>query len=397
MLLMTVVNNPGDWDNVYAPLLHAEWHGYTPTDMVFPFFVFIMGVAMPFGGESNWSWQKVLSRTLRIFCLGFFLAFFSKIEIGSLEGIPLMVVRLIITIIIAYLLLGNFSTKIKLYTSLGLFISMILLAYSGLDSFNSVRIPGVLQRISLVYFFVVIINHFLSLRAQIILGVALLLGYWAIMALVAIEGYAPGSFAKGNNVAAWLDNLLLPGHLYSATKTWDPEGILSTLPAIVTGLLGLWTGKLLLEKNENNFYILCGLGLGLLILGKIWGIWFPINKALWTSSYVLFVGGWAILILMFIQLFWSPNVVPKAISSFFNMWGVNPMIVFFMSGIIPRVLGMIKWGPENEGTITYIFKHFISPLTQDPKLASLMGALIYVLIWSVILLIFKKKNLIFKV
>ena len=157
IMLMTIVNNPGSWDSIYPPLEHAGWNGCTPTDLVFPFFIFIMGTAIPFAMPSKTyngtTFNKILVRSLRIFCLGLFLNYFGTIEFFGLEGILLLIVRLIITFGVAYALLGNFSTKIKTYLAISVLGILLFLAYSGIQSYQNVRIPGVLQRIGIVNFF----------------------------------------------------------------------------------------------------------------------------------------------------------------------------------------------------------------------------------------------------
>jgi predicted acyltransferase len=185
MMLMTIVNNPGDWGNVYAPLLHAEWHGATPTDLVFPFFVFIMGAAIPFSTNENsgvdaHNFLKILTRSLRIFNLGLFLNFFSKIKPGELDGSVLMLIRLMICILVGYLLLGNFKPKVKFYWALVLFLVMIGLCFSGIENFQNVRIPGVLQRIGIVYFFAVLIFLGFGFKVQVTVGMFLLLGHYGL-------------------------------------------------------------------------------------------------------------------------------------------------------------------------------------------------------------------------
>lgn len=403
MMLMTIVNNPGDWGHVYSPLLHAEWHGATPTDMVFPFFVFIVGTAMPFSTNENVgidtaNFQKILTRSLRIFNLGLFLNFFSKIKIGELEGITLMLVRVFISIVVAYILLGNFKPKAKLYSALALFLLMITLCFSGIEAFASVRILGVLQRIGLVYFFAGLIFLGFGFRGQWIMGSIILLGYWAAMSLIPIPGQMTGNYEIGTNLAAWLDNYLLPGHLWATSKTWDPEGILSTFPAIVTVLFGIWTGKLLQSKKSESYKWLIVIGVVLIIAGKTWGIVFPINKALWTSSYVFFAAGCAMIVLAIIELiskFTSPNLLTK----FLIMWGVNPMIVFYGSGVLPRALGAVKVPNGENGTsiLTYFYEKGLVPLFVNPMNSSLAYAITYVVFWSVILYFLDKKKLVFKV
>ena len=403
MMLMTIVNNPGDWGNVYAPLLHAEWHGATPTDMVFPFFVFIMGTAMPFSTNENSgidkaNFFKILTRSLRIFNLGLFLNFFSKIRIGDVEGTPLVIIKLVISILVAYTLLGNFRPKIKLYTAIGLFVLMIGLCFSGIETYASVRIPGVLQRIGVVYFFAALIFLGFNFRQQLIAGAALLFGYWAAMALIPIPGQSTGNYGIGTNLAAWLDNTLLPGHLWVTSKTWDPEGILSTFPAIVTALLGIWTGKLLQNKGSEAFKWLLGVGIALIVVGLIWDLVFPINKALWTSSYVLYAGGWAMAVLAIVDVIFKSGR-PKAVTKFLIMWGVNPMIVFYGSGILPRALNTIKIqnGDESSPLLQYFNDQLLVPLFANPMNASLAYAMSYVAFWSVILYFLDRKKLVFKV
>jgi predicted acyltransferase len=396
MMLMTLVNNPGSWDHIYAPFEHAEWHGCTPTDLVFPFFALIMCVSIPFSGDASLGFVKILTRTLRIFCLGFFLSFFSKINFGSLDGLGLMLIRICVSFAVAYGMLGKFFEKTKLYVAIGFLLLMLVLAYSGIADFAEVRIPGVLQRLAIIYFAVAMLKTRFNANQLLGLAAVLLLGYWALMALVPVPEIGAGLYEKGKNLAAYIDNLLLPGHLWASSKTWDPEGILSTIPAIGTGLIGLWMGYQIKQNSKNLENIFSLGGLALIVIAKVWAIWFPLNKALWTSSFVLFTAGWAMLIFVVLRLLFQ-NTKLKPIQEFAIMWGVNPMLVFFASGIIPRALNMHKWGPEQEGTIAYLYAHGIEPLFSEPKIASLAGAIIYIVIWSIILLILKKKNLIFKV
>ena len=396
MMGMTIVNNPGSWSHIYAPLEHAEWHGCTPTDLVFPFFAFIMCVSIPFSGDAGLTFTKILTRTIRIFCLGLFLSFFSKINLGLEPGPTLMLLRLAISIGVAYALLGNFSEKVKLYLAIALLIIMLGLAYSGLEAFAAVRIPGVLQRLALIYFAVALLKPRLSVNNILYMSGGILMAYWALMVYVPFDGKGLDHFVKGNNLAAFIDNLLLPGHLWATSKTWDPEGILSTLPAIGTGLLGLWAGYKI-KQNANNLNLVLGIGgIGLIGIGLAWHTVFPINKALWTSSYVLYSAGWAMVVFTGIRLVFS-NLNLSGVQNYLTIWGVNPMLVFFASGIIPRALNMLTWGPEAKGTIDYIYSNAIVPLFANPKMASFAGALVYICIWSVILLLLKRKNLIFKV
>jgi predicted acyltransferase len=335
---------------------------------------------------------------LRIFNLGLFLNFFSKINLAGLEGPVLMFVRLAMSVLVGYLLLGNFKPKVKFYWAIGLFLLMIGLCFSGIENFQNVRIPGVLQRIGIVYFFAVLIFLGFGFRLQVAIGIFLLLGYWVILALIPIPSGGATNYEVGTNLAAWLDNYLLTGHLWATSKTWDPEGILSTFPAIVTVLLGIWTGKLLQTKKSESYKWLLAIGIGLVVLGKSWDLSFPINKALWTSSYVLFAAGWAMLILAILDRVFDSGK-PQPIVRFLVMWGVNPMIVFYGSGILPRALNMIKIpdGAEGAALLQYFYDKTLVPVFSNPMNSSLAYAITYVVFWSVILYMLDKKKLVFKV
>jgi predicted acyltransferase len=407
IIMMTIVNNPGSWSHVFPPLLHAEWNGCTPTDLVFPFFVFIMGaaipLAIPYKEFNNEVLVKIFTRSLRIICLGMFLNFFSRIELFDLSGIPLLLAKLVLTFGVGYALMGNFSQKIKLILALTLFFTFLILAYSGLEAFEHVRLPGVLQRIGIVYFFSAIIYLQTSIRIQFIIIAALLLGYWAIMTLIPVPVIGAANLEAGTNLSAWFDNLILENHMYIETKTWDPEGLLSTIPAIGTGLLGVIIGQTLssslspIEKAKKMGIM----SIGLVVLGLVWSHIFPINKSIWTSSYVLFAAGLTTLLLTILYYIIDIKNIQKGTKPFL-IWGVNPMIVFFASGIIPRALSMIKLeNPETAGeTInlqSYLYHFWIEPFFTNPMMASLAGALIYVLIWFGILWVFYKNKHIFKV
>ncbi|MCF0057593.1 acyltransferase family protein [Dyadobacter sp. CY356] len=408
IILMTIVNNPGDWGHVYSPLLHAEWHGCTPTDLVFPTFLFIVGVSVVLATPQKIlnvnSFQKIITRTLRIFCLGMFLYFFSKIQAFGLEGLSLLGFRLILTAVIVVALFSDYDKKLQLFVALAVFVIMMVLAFAGFKDYETVRIPGVLQRIAIVYFIVSILYLKTNWKTQAIFGVIVLLTYWALMALVPVPGVGEPNFEKGTNLAAWLDNYLLPGHLWVTSKTWDPEGILSTLPAIGTGIAGLLAGTLLtssFSKDKKALYLLIGAISGI-VIGLIWNMVFPINKALWTSSYVVYAGGIASLCLVI--LYYIIDVLGiSGWTKFFVIFGVNPMVVFFFSGIIPRVLSGIKVAYPNDpahepiGLQAYFYDFLLSPLFSDPINASLAYALAYLTLWFVILYILYKKKLVFKV
>jgi len=408
IMLMTIVNNPGDWGHVYAPFLHAEWHGCTPTDLVFPTFLFIVGVTTVLSTRhkilDGATGQKILARFLRIFCLGLFLNFFSKIHLLNLEGTSLLIARLLITACVVVALFGEYDRRRQFYVALGIFVLMLVLAFGGFTDYANVRIPGVLQRIAAVYLVVSLLYLTTSTTTQALVGVIILLVYWALMTLIPVPGIGAANVGKGTNLAAWLDYALLPNHLWVTSKTWDPEGVLSTLPAIGTGIAGLLTGAMLnstINKEKKIWYMLMigmtGIGLGLL-----WNVVFPINKALWTSSYVVYAAGIALLLLGILYFVIDYKGI-KGWITLFLVFGVNPMVVFFFSGIIPRALSGIKvphpTDPAHDpiGLQSYLYTYQIAPYFSDPKVASLAGAVIYLGIWFVILYIFYRKRMIFKV
>ena len=408
IILMTIVNNPGDWGHVYSPLLHAEWHGCTPTDLVFPTFLFIVGVSVVLATTNKNlninTIQKILTRTLRIFCLGLFLSFFSKIQAFGLEGLPLLGVRLIITAIVVALLFSDYDRRLQFYSAVSIFVIMMILAFGGFADYETVRIPGVLQRIAIVYLIVSFLYLKTNWKTQAFVGVFVLLLYWALMTLIPVPGMGESNLEKGTNLAAWLDNYLLPGHLWATSKTWDPEGILSTLPAIGTGIAGLLVGTLLtnhFSKDKRALYLLIG-SISAIVLGLLWNIVFPINKALWTSSYVLYAAGIASACL--VVLYYIIDVMGiSGWTKFFVIFGVNPMVVFFFSGIIPRVLGSILIDYPDDPTQdpislqTYFYQFILSPLFSDPMNASLAYALTYLTLWFVILYILYRKKLVLRV
>ena len=407
ILLMTIVNNPGDWGHVFPPLLHAKWNGCTPTDLVFPFFIFIMGVAVPLAMPAKtWdktTFNKILIRSLRMFCLGIFFNFFAKIQLFGLDGIPLLVGRLAITIAVGYSLMGSFNSKVKNILAFSILIIYIFLAYSGIEAYHDVRLPGVLQRIAIVYFVVSLLYLKTTQKTQIITGAVLLLGYWAVMTLIPVPGIGTANLEKGTNLASWVDSILLEGHMYRETITWDPEGILSTIPSIVNGIIGLVIGQVLLTeigKTEKAQKMAIS-GVALIIGGLVWNTVFPINKSLWTSSYVLYTTGLAATFLAI--LYYVIDIADyKKGFKLFLIWGVNPMIVFFASQIIPQALVMIEFqNPHNPAEKTnllnYLYSFGIAPFFTNPMTASLVGALVYVAIWTFILWVFYKNKLIFKV
>ncbi|GAB3689747.1 DUF5009 domain-containing protein [Spirosoma flavus] len=354
---MILVNNPGEWGHIYPPLEHASWHGWTPTDLIFPFFLFIVGVSITFAlgqyvtGGSHAGRSvifKILKRSATLFLLGFFLNFFPKFDI------------------------------------------------------TTVRIPGVLQRIAIVYLCCSLLFLKTTYRQQLSLVGIILIVYWLLMTLVPVPGVGYPNLEPESNLAAWFDRTILtPAHVYKPAKVWDPEGLLSTLPAIGTGLLGILTGTWLRSSRPAPEKVAWLFTVGCLTLfaGLCWNGFFPINKALWTSSYVLLAGGLAMLGLAI--CYWLIDVQKYRFAVLpFVAFGVNAITVFFLSGLIPRIMGLIHVTlPDGKevGLRDYLYRSFIAPPFTDPRNASLAGAVTFVLIWFSILWWMYRKNVIIKV
>ena len=299
--------------------------------------------------------------------------------------------------------MGNFDAKLKTYFAVSIFIIYMILAYSGIEAYQSVRLPGVLQRIGIVYFIASLLYLKTTQRTQLLTAIGILLGYWAIMTLIPAPGFEITNLERGTNLAAWADNILLKGHMWESSKTWDPEGVLSTIPAIATGIIGLLIGQLLnsvlpkTEKAKRMFLI----GVILIVLGQIWNIIFPINKALWTSSYVLYTAGLATLTLSILYYLIDIADYKKGIQ-LFQIWGVNPMIVFFLSQIVPQSMAMVSLpNPKNPAEQInlwdYLYTFKVLPFFDNPMTASLTFALLYAGMWSLLLAYFYKKKMYFKV
>jgi predicted acyltransferase len=358
---MILVNNPGDWGHIYSPLEHAEWNGCTPTDLIFPSFLFIVGVSIAYAmsskktdpllhGATIW---KALKRALILFGLGLFLSLFPKIFTAPVEA------------------------------------------------FEHVRIPGVLQRIALVFFFASVIFLKTSEKNIFRLIIMLLAVYWVLMMFLPVPGIGPANLEKETNLGAWIDrSLLTEAHLWKSSKTWDPEGLLGTIPAIATGLFGVLVGAYLKRKDLDPAtkisWLFCT-GLVATGLGLLWGLQFPINKALWSSSFVLYAGGIATMILSL--SYWIIDVQQYTrFTKPFVVYGVNAITVFFVSGLLPRIMNMISWKATDgsEWNLnSYLYSGFQNNLS--PVNASLAWAICFVLFWLVILWFMYKKRIIIKV
>jgi predicted acyltransferase len=352
--LMILVNNPGG-EAVYGALQHADWNGWTLADLVFPFFLFIVGVAIPY-------------------------SFTNRIARGdSKKKLLLQVVR-----------------RTVILFALGLIIN-------AFPYFNpsTLRIMGVLQRIALCYFFSSIIFLAFNNRKQVSTTVFLPLFYWALMTLVPVPGYGTGVLGKEGNLAAYLDNLILgTGHLYGPLGTWDPEGLLSTIPAVATTLIGVLAGKHLisgrsqLDKAANLLFF----GSLLTTIGTFWDFWFPINKNLWTSSYVALSGGIALILLAACYYVISVKGHVRWTKPFIIL-GVNAIAVYFLSEIVNLTLFSANV-PLSDGKgislKTLIYQNYFESWA-GPLNGSLIYAFAYLVLWVGIMAVFYKRRTFIKI
>ncbi|MDH3271127.1 MAG: DUF5009 domain-containing protein [Gemmatimonadota bacterium] len=346
---MILVNNPGSWSYVYAPLGHAAWHGWTPTDLIFPYFLFIVGVAIPF------SFRRRLA-----------------------EGAN------------RRSLLGHVARRSAILVALGL-------AMRAVPDFDvtTMRYYGVLQRIGLVYFVAASLYLFFGRRGRAVATVSLLLGYWALMMLVPVPGFGAGDLSPEGNLAAWIDRALLYGHLWQGD--WDPEGLLSTLPAIATSLLGIMTGEWLRTERTpaDKVRVLLITGVVFTAVGWAWGLVFPINKNLWTSSYVVFTAGTALLLLG--ALYWAIDV--RRLRGWWEEWmvvyGRNAIVVFVASGMVAKAMGRIRLG-ERTSLYGWIYETLFRSWGGDYP-GSLAFALAYVASWLGVMWLFHARRIYIKI
>ncbi len=349
---MILVNNPGTWRPVYAPLQHAEWNGCTPTDLIFPFFLFIVGVAitLSFGGQAaarDAKWPllgKILRRTLIIFCLGLLL-----------NGFPYF-------------------------------------------DWSEIRIPGVLQRIAACYLFASVVVLSMGVRGQAVTTFLLLAGYWIAMEFVPVPGHRAGLLRPGHNLAAYVDNWVMQGHLLH--HHWDPEGILSTAPATATTLAGVLTGHWM-RSARTPLGRLSGLFIAgnlCLVLGLIMDVWFPINKSLWSSAYVVFTAGMALNFLG--MCYWLVDIRHyRRWATPFVIYGTNAILAYMLSTLMGKA--MILWRvtrPDGSRVILrrYIVEKFFLPWSS-PINASLLYAIAYVLFWLGMTAILSRRRIFIKI
>ena len=373
---MILVNNPGSWKYIYPPLDHAGWHGCTPTDLVFPFFLFAVGNAMAFtmprfreAGDAM-MWKKVARRTVLIFCIGLFLNAFPFVRYNA-EGVL------------------------------------------ELKAFQNLRILGVLQRIALCYFLAAVMVYYLRPARLFTAGVALLLLYW-VMCL--FWGGADPYSLQGWFGTAIDKTVLGETHMYHGEGVaFDPEGLMSTIPAVVQVILGYWAGNFIIrtkntpvEKKQepaqaaNGLYpLLTKLFVAAMLLiftGLCWNTIFPINKKIWTSSFVIYTSGMAIVVLATLIYFIEIRKWRGAWSHFFDVFGKNPLFIFVLSGIWVRLYGLVRIADGmKEGKAVYkglggwMYDHLFAPLLGSMN-GSLLYAVFHILIfWAIAWWLDKRK------
>ena len=345
---MIIVNDPGSWGSVYRPLLHAKWNGATPTDLVFPFFLFIVGVSVALafnkelkkGVSNSFLHKKILSRTVKIFLLGLFLWLWPKFN------------------------------------------------------FDGIRYAGVLQRIALVYMVISLMFLHLNWKNWAKVSVLILVAYYIIMAFVPVPGIgAPDLSEPGKNWANYLDFIALPGRLWQ--ETWDPEGILSTFPAIVTGLTGMLAGTIILRISDmhKKLVYLFLFGFSMFLTGNVWDWFFPINKHIWTSSYVLYSSGLACMGLAFLIFLIDVKGYYKW-TFLGRVFGANAITSYVLAGMMTLIFYRDQlWGFSWSKS----FMTFMTGMGVQAELASLLYAVMYMLIIFVPSLILYRKKIFIKI
>jgi len=359
---MLLVNQPGDWGAIYPPLEHAAWNGWTPTDLIFPFFLFIVGVTTHLSVEAR------------------------RRRGDSERQILGQLVKRSLLIVLCGLLLASFP-------------------WWPLERITGMRFPGVLQRIGVAYFFGALLTLGGSLKRQVVILVCLLFGYWFAMTLLPV----PGSGAMGQlvlddpsaSLAAWLDRAVFGRHLWKSSVTWDPEGLLSTVPAIGTVMLGVFSGRWISIARPIHEKLVGLFGAGALatVGGLMWNWSFPINKNLWTSSYVLFTAGVAAITLA--TCIWLIDIVGvKWWTKPFIWFGRNPLLAFMGTGLMSRTIYSLVRLPNGDGTSSSLQRVIYESAYASwlsPKDASLLFALSYVALWAAILWALDRRRVYWKV
>ena len=381
---MLLVNDPGSWEHIYPPLEHATWNGWTPTDLVFPFFLFIAGITTHLslsarrarGDDERAIRNQIIRRGLLIFLFGFLVNGFPFFTWGDVAGVA------------DPSFLQRFTDRLLHW-----------------------RIMGVLQRIGIAYLIAGLLTLRTSLRQQIIIIAGLLFGYWFVMTALPVPGEGTiGALLLDfphRTMAAWIDRLVLDwtrfglgNHLWVSSVTWDPEGVLSTVPAIATCMLGNLAGRWIAEKRPLTERLsgMFAAGAIAMMIGSMWHWVFPINKSLWTSSYVIFTAGLACVSLatvMWLVDFHKARRWTKP----FVVFGMNPILAFIGSGVMARLIYSIFKVTQDGKRISLeawlyqnLFASWLSPIN-----ASLAFALAFVGFWYAVLYYLYKRNIVLKV
>lgn len=359
---MVIVNNPGTWSAIYPPLDHAEWNGWTPTDLIFPFFLFIVGISIT-------------------------LALGRRVEQGDAHKLTLKIIKRALVIY-----------------GCGLFLNLFpFLTFPA--SLSTVRLTGVLQRIAVCYLITSLIFISTRWRAQMIIAAALLVVYWLALTRIPTPEIGAGVLTKEGSIASYIDRSLLGNHIWKGgDKIYDPEGILSTLGALATTLAGVLTGHILRSRHQTlsspieKVTAMFVAGACCIALGWTWNFWLPINKALWTSSYVLFTTGIALQLLAL--CYWFIDIKNYRRWTYpFVVFGVNALALFVLTGLVARLLTTwkIPRADDKPGNAqTYIFDHIFTPMFTDARIASLAYAICFLLVFYGIMWFMYKKNIIIK-
>src|SRR5690606_9113064 len=358
--LMILVNNPGSWSHIFAPLEHAAWHGLTPTDLVYPFFLFAVGNAMAFvmprtiAQGSATFWRKVLWRSFLIFMIGLFLnwtPFFRWTDSG-LEFIPWVT-----------------------------------------DEYRGVRILGVLQRIALAYLFASILVFYFSTKTLLRIAGGILILYWGIVYL----GNPADPYSMEGFIGNDLDRLILGiPHMYKGEGVpFDPEGILSTLPTISQVLFGYLVGKAITGQDQSRpMFLTTRLfvwAVGFLSIGYVWGLAFPVNKKIWTSTFVLVTTGLATALISYLIYWIEIKGKSGAVTKCFEVFGKNPLFIFALSGFLPEVASLIRLG-DGVNPWNFLYQRVLIHVPGPPEIGShLYAVCVIILMWVIAWWMDKKK------
>jgi predicted acyltransferase len=376
--VMVIVNDPGSWSHVYPPLLHAEWNGITLTDLVFPFFLFIVGVSIALaytkrldaGVDKKDLYKKIFSRAVKIMLLGWFLWLWPTFNFEGMRYVGVLP-RISIVFLVCALIFLNTSWKRQIWIA-----SAILIAYWLLLALVPVPIDGVIR------------NALVTGQVQYSEG---LLDIGQIRQVS--DGFIAANYEPGVNITAWLDRLLVPGHFWQ--ETWDPEGLMSTFPAIVTGIIGMLIGKLILsiEDPYKKLTWIFFIGFSMYLLGGAWGWFMPLNKNLWSSSYTLWTAGMCTMGLAAAILVVDMLGFQRG-TKLGRVYGANAITSYVLAGMLTLVFYSAIFGGES---LNGLWMDGVTSIGIAPKLASFAYAIIYMLIIYIPAYILYRKRIFIKV